>query len=184
MRTSLEFFLGAIPRFARIFTVILALFSIPRYEAFIARPGSELNKLSQTVLRLTLFVAGSIGTSWGSICLFQNLFPRTLLPTQRWFLGGFLAGFWALLERKHGRPSFMYSLRASIDSLWKVGVKRGWWRSGRNGDVWVFVGSLMLLNAVYEVNPSAVDSAVVRKCLSSVRGESWVDKVEEQKTKE
>ena len=70
----------------------------------------------------------------------------------------------------------MYSTRASIDSLWKVGIKRGWWRSRRNGDVWVFVGSLMLLNTVYEINPGAVRSGLVRKVLGMLRGEGWVDR--------
>ena len=72
---------------------------------------------------------------------------------------------------------FLSTSRVSIDSLWKVGVKKGWWRSGRNGDVWVFVASLMVLNAVYEVDPSAMSSAVVRKSLGMLRGEGWVDRV-------
>ena len=80
------------------------------------------------------------------------------------------------MERKKGRGQFLYSTRASIDSLWKVGVKRGLWKSGSNGDVLVFVASLMLLNAVYEVNPNAVTSGVVRKSLGMLRGEGWVDR--------
>ena len=72
----------------------------------------------------------------------------------------------------------------SIDSLWKVGVKRGWWKSGKNGDVWVTVASLMLLNAVYEVNPNAVTSGVVRKSLGMLRGEGWVDRAKPVKNEE
>ena len=84
---------------------------------------------------------------------------------------------WSFLERKSGRGLFLSTSRVSIDSLWKVGVKRGWWRAGKNGDVLVFVASLMVLNAVYEVNPSAVSSGVVRKSLGMLRGEGWVDRV-------
>lgn len=84
---------------------------------------------------------------------------------------------WGFLERKTGRDYFLYMTRISIDGLWKVGVKRSWWRSGKHGDVWVFVMSLMLLNAVYELNPGAVTSSVVRKTLGMLRGEGWVDRV-------
>lgn len=75
----------------------------------------------------------------------------------------------------------MYSARLSIDSLWKVGVKRGWWNQGKNRDVWVFVAGLMILNTVYEVNPSAVSSSVVRRTLGMLRGEGFVDRVKTMK---
>ncbi|MCJ1477179.1 hypothetical protein MMC13_005850 [Lambiella insularis] len=176
MRTYATFFIGAVPMFARFFTLIFSIFSLPRYKLFLKDPVVEVNRLAKQVLRMTLFTSGAVGTSWGSICLFQYLLPRTFIPMHRWFWGGFLGGLWGFLERKNGRGQFLYSTRVSIDSLWKVGVKKGWWRSGKNGDVWVFVASLMLLNAVYEVNPNAVTSGVVRKSMGMLRGEGWVDR--------
>ena len=71
----------------------------------------------------------------------------------------------------------MYSARMSMDSAWKVGRKRGWWRGGRNGGVLLFVTSLALVNVIYERDPKAVDSPVVRKALGVLRGEGWVDRV-------
>ena len=125
---------------------------------------------------MSLFITGAIGTSWGSICLFQHALPRRLLPTQRWFVGGALGGLWAFLERKTGRSNFLYSARLSMDSLWKVGVKRGWWRGVKNGDVLLFAASLALINAIYEVNPKAVNGGAMRKGLGMLRGEGWVDR--------
>lgn len=125
---------------------------------------------------MSLFVTGAIGTSWGSICLFQNILPRRVLPTQRFFLGGALGGLWAFLERKGGRSNFLYSARLSIDSLWKVGVKHGWWRGVKNGDVLLFVASLAVIQGVYEVDPKAIDSGVIRKSLGMLRGDGWVDR--------
>ena len=181
LRTYITFYLQAIPQFAKFFTLILSVLAIPRYKAFLKDPSHQLNALAKRILRTTIFVTGAIGTSWGSICLFQHLLPRNFMPTQRWFWGGFLAGSWGFLERRSGRPQFLYSARASIDSLWKVGVKRGWWRTGKNRDVWVFVASLMLLNAVYEVNPDAVTSSIVRRSLGMLRGEGWVDRAKNTK---
>jgi len=125
---------------------------------------------------MSLFITGAIGTSWGSVCLFQHYLPKNFLSTQRFFFAGALGGLWAFLERKSGRSNFLYSWRMSVDSLWKVGVKRGWWKGLRNGDVLLFVVSLAAVNGIYEVCPRAVNGGVVRKSLGMVRGEGWVDR--------
>jgi len=80
------------------------------------------------------------------------------------------------LERKGGRSNFLYTARMSIDSMWKVGVKRGWWKGFKNGDVLLFVVSLATVNALYEVSPRSVNSGVARKGLGVLRGEGWVDR--------
>jgi hypothetical protein len=87
-----------------------------------------------------------------------------------------LGGLWAFLERGKGRANFLYTLRMSIDSLWKVGVKRGWWRGIKNGDVLLFVLSLATVNVLYEISPRSVNSGVARKGLGVMRGEGWVDR--------
>lgn len=176
MRTYVSYWIQAFPKVARFFAIILTALSITRYRAFIDSPVAALNKLAKSILRMSIFISGAIGTSWGSICLFQHIFPRNFLPTQRWFLGGFLGGMWAFLERKHGRGNFLYSARMSIDSLWKVGVKRGWWRGIKNGDVLLFVLSLATVNALYEMSPRSINSGVARKGLGVLRGEGWVDR--------
>ena len=125
---------------------------------------------------MTTFITAAIGSSWGSICLFQHFFPGKFLASGRWFLGGFLGGLWGFIERKEGRSNFLSSVRLSVDSLWKVGVKRGWWKGVRNGDVWVFVMGLALIGAVYEADPDAVQGSYVRKALGFLRGDGWVDR--------
>jgi hypothetical protein len=176
MRTYVSYWIRAFPRVARLFTIIFAAMSVTKYKAFLDSPASAINNLARSILRMSFFVCGSIGTSWGSICLFQNIFPRGFIPTQRWFLGGFLGGMWAFLERKHGRGNFLYAARMSIDSAWKVGVKRGWWRGMKNGDVLLFVLSLATVDVLYETCPKSVSSGVARKGLGILRGEGWVDR--------
>ncbi len=77
-------------------------------------------------------------------------------------------------------------MRLSLDSLWKVGRKRGWWRGIRGGDVWLFVVSLMVINLVYERDPRSIRSGVVRRGVSGFRGEGFRDFVgeEEKRLKE
>lgn len=176
LRTYISYWIQAFPPVARFFTIVFTAFSVLRYKAFVKEPLASVNRLAQSILRMSIFITGSIGTAWGSICLFQQVLPGNFLPTQRWFLSGFLAGMWAFLERKASRSNFMYSARLSLDSLWKVGVKHGWWKGIRNGDVLLFAASIALINATYEVNPKAIQGSVVRKGLGILRGDGWVDR--------
>ncbi|KAI9881281.1 MAG: hypothetical protein M1830_005567 [Pleopsidium flavum] len=183
-RTFLTFWLTAFPALTKFFSLLLTLFSLPRYRLFLSSPLKSTSALAARILRLSTFMTAAIGTSWASICLFTHLLPRNFLPTKRWYLGGFLGGLWAFLERSSGRANFLYSARLSVDSLWKVGVKRGWWKGVRDGDVWIFVAALMVVNVVYEADPKAVSGGVVRKGLGFLRGEGWVDRAVIEKDNE
>lgn len=89
-------------------------------------------------------------------------------------------GLWGWLVRSDARGEFLYGARASIDSLWKVGRKRGWWRGVRGGDVGLFVASLMVINVIYERDSRAVNSKVVRRTVGSLRGEGWGDVLDKE----
>ncbi|KAG5974978.1 hypothetical protein E4U55_007917, partial [Claviceps digitariae] len=155
-RTLLTFWLNTFPRLARFFLALyagLTLVLSPRrlLPSLYHAPLSTLTAVLSRALRTSVFATGAIATAWSSLCLFQSYLPRRLLPTQRFFLAGFLAGLWAsILDRRHGRPIFLSSARLSLHSLWKVGVKHRWWRAVWPGDVGVFVVSLMLMGVAYE----------------------------------
>lgn len=174
-RTFITFWVQSFPRLARFWLFIYSAFMIPRYKALYHNPFGTLNKLIMRVLRMSTFVTGSISAAWASICFFQNWFPRSFLPTQRFFLGGFLAGFWGWVERKNGRGVFLYSARVSVDSLWKVGIKRRWWKAMRAGDVWVFVLAIMITGMVYEKDKESVHEETWRKGISWIRGQGFRD---------
>ncbi|EMD89067.1 hypothetical protein COCC4DRAFT_72299 [Bipolaris maydis ATCC 48331] len=176
LRTYIQYWIQAFPKIARLFTIFFATLSIRKYKAFLSSPLASLNTLAKSILRMSIFLSGAIGTSWGSICLFTNFLPRSFLATQRWFLSGVLGGMWGFLGRRNGRMNFLYTARMSLDSLWKVGVKHGWWTGVKNGDVLLFVASLALVNTLYEVSPRSVNSGVARKGLGVLRGEGWVDR--------
>ena len=72
------------------------------------------------------------------------------MPSSRWVLGGALGGMCAVVDRRGGHGHFLYSIRLSIDSFWKVGKKRGWWTGVRGGDVVLFVAGLGVVNVVFE----------------------------------
>lgn len=148
---------------------------LPRFKLLYNAPLHLLNRLLAKTLRLTTFATGSMSTIWASICFFQTWLPRTFLPTQRFFLGGFLAGLWAFVERRDGRSIFLYNARTSVDSLWKVGVKRRWWRAMRGGDVWLFALALAITGAVYERDARAIREANVRKGISWLSGAGFRD---------
>lgn len=175
LRTYLSFFAQALPPVARFFALIFGGLSLLRWKATAADPAAALLRLVKSTLRMSLFITGAIGSAWGSICLMQRVLPRRALATRRWFVGGAVAGLWAVLERRGGRANFLYSARLSLDSFWKVGVKHGWWTGVRGGDVYLFVAGLVIVQALHEVDPKAVSGAALRKAVSWVDGQGWVD---------
>lgn len=176
LRTYISYYIRAFPAMAKFWTLIYAVFALPRYRSLIDAPLPFLNAFAARVLRTTLYLTSAIGTAWSSICLLQQILPGNVLPTSRWFLSGFLAGMWGFVERGSGRSGFLYSARMSIDSLWKVGQKRGWWKGVKNGDVLLFTVCIALTNVIYERDPKAVPSGVIRKALGVLRGDGWVDR--------
>jgi hypothetical protein len=174
----MTFFLQALPGITRYFAIIFGAFSLLRAPAFIKAPIPAFSRLAKLILRSSIFVTGAVGTAWGSICLFQHILPRNTLPTKRWLLSGALGGMWAFIHRDIGRNDFMFSTRLSLDSMWKVGVKRGWWKGVKNGDVLLFTASLIAIQALYEKDPAAINSPPIRKGLSLLRGDGWVDLLE------
>ncbi|GAO17648.1 hypothetical protein UVI_02002100 [Ustilaginoidea virens] len=177
LRAYLAFWPASFPPLARALLALHAALAVlpPRLPALYHRPLAVARRAVARALRSAAFAAGAISTAWASLCLFQAVLPRRALATQRFFLGGFLAGLWAWVDRRHGRPVFLHSARASVDCLWKVGVKRRWWRAMRAGDVWLFVAALMVTGVVYERDARAVREAEWRKGLSWIRGEGWRD---------
>ncbi|KAJ8120535.1 hypothetical protein ONZ43_g2776 [Nemania bipapillata] len=157
LRNYVTFWVRSFPHLGRFFLIFYSMLMLPR------------------ALRLTTFATGAMSTAWASICFFQTWLPRTFLPTQRFFLGGFIAGLWAFVERREGRSIFLYTARTSVDSLWKVGVKRRWWRAMRGGDVWLFALALAITGAVYERDARAIREANVRKGISWLRGTGFRD---------
>lgn len=161
------------PEIAKFFSKYYGALALLRVKKFIDAPVTSLNRLSESVLRSTIAIAGSIGASWATICLFQMILPRAFLPKFRFFLGGLLGGMFQLFDRTGaGHANSLYAARTSVDSLWKVGVKHRWWRGVRGGDVWVFVAALALLNVVYDLGKETAagqDRALV--LIKLLRGE-------------
>ncbi|PHH66523.1 hypothetical protein CDD81_6998 [Ophiocordyceps australis] len=176
LRTYLTFWLDSFPLFARFFLGLYSALTIAlRFGTLHSYPFVTLQRIVARALGMSAFVTGAISTAWASICFFQNYLPRHVLATQRFFVGGFLAGLWAWLERRSGRAVFMHSARASVDSLYKVGVKRRWWSAMRGAEVAVFTLALMVTGIVYERDARAVHEPAWRQGISWLRGEHWRD---------
>lgn len=143
-----------------------------RIRKFFAAPGLFLNQLSKKIVKTTIAICGAIATSWGSICLFNNILPRKVFPQFRFFLGGLLGGAFAIVDQgASGHENALYATRTSLDSLWKVGKKRGWWKGVKGGDVWLFVAALAAMNVIHDWHTQKDASMKLVKVL---RGETEI----------
>lgn len=165
------------PPLARFLTTVSLVLTIPRLKGVLAQPITSINSISMRIIRMTAVLSAAIGSAWGSVCMLNSILPRSTLPTKRFFISGALGGLpFAFLSP--GRSAFMYFFRAAVDSAWKTGVKRGLWKGGRGGEVWLFVLSWAVIGSVLEAHPSAVQGPGIRKYLAWLRGDGLVDPAE------
>ncbi|KAL4927623.1 uncharacterized protein BDV17DRAFT_266110 [Aspergillus undulatus] len=162
---------------ARLFTMVTLARSALHLKAWLTSPLSTINSLSQTILTQTFVLSASLSTAWGSLCAWNNVLPRSVLPTQRFYLSGFLAGLPFAFLGNNSRSIFLYFFRLAVDSAWKAGVKRGLWKGRKADEVALFVAAWAVLGAVAEGKPRAVQGPAARKLLAWMRGEGFVDPV-------
>ncbi|PGH21403.1 hypothetical protein AJ80_03320 [Polytolypa hystricis UAMH7299] len=169
----------SIPILARFLTKLYLAFAILKFKSFLSHPIVETNTLCRKILSMTAVLSASLGSAWGSICLFNSYLPRSILPTQRFYLSGALAGLpFMFLARGANRGASLYFLRMAIDSAWKTGEKHRLWRLWKGGDLCVIVASWALIGALLDNRPDAVDAKGFRKMLMWVRGDGYIDPAE------
>lgn len=178
----LHHILLSVPPLARFLATVTLALTIPKFKSVLAQPFTSINNLSKRILMMTAVLSAAIGSAWGSVCLLNGALPRSTLPTKRFFLSGAIGGL-PFMFLGSSRSVFMYFFRAGVDSAWKTGVKRGLWKGGRGGEVWLFVLSWAVIGSILEAHPAAVQGPGIRKSLAWLRGDGWVDPEEIAKRK-
>ncbi|KAF3491111.1 uncharacterized protein GIQ15_00628 [Arthroderma uncinatum] len=174
----------SVPPLTRSLTKVYLALSLLKIKSFLTEPITSTNLLCRKILAATAILCSSIGAAWGSVCLFNAILPRKLLPTQRFYLSGAISGLpFAVLCGSGYRAHFLYLFRQAVESAWKTGVKRGLWRGYRGGDLWVIVASWALLGVLLERNPENVADRGFRKALTWMRGDGYIDLVERRAKK-
>ncbi|KAL2834312.1 hypothetical protein BDW59DRAFT_46040 [Aspergillus cavernicola] len=166
---------------ARLLTMVTLARSALNLKAWLTHPISTVNILSRQVITQTAVLSVAVGSTWGSLCLWNAALPRSVLPTQRFYLSGALAGVPFAFLGNNNRAVFLYFFRAAVDSAWKAGTKRGHWKGWRGGEVWLFVVAWAVLGSSLECRPNAVQGPGVRKLLAWMRGEGFTDPIEKRR---
>lgn len=173
----LHHILLSVPRLARFITTVTLALTILRFKAFAAQPLASLSAISKRIITLTAVLSTAVGSAWGSLCMWNTLLSRTTLPTKRFYLSGALGGLpFAFLA--NNRSTALYFFRAAIDSAWKTGVKRGFWKGVKGGDLWIVVLSWAVLGTILESYPEAIEGRGIQKGLAWLKGEGFADPVE------
>ncbi|KAF8250902.1 hypothetical protein K440DRAFT_653428 [Wilcoxina mikolae CBS 423.85] len=184
LKTYIHYWASELPRIAKFLAAIYAVSWLPRYKKFLANPISAATTIAKSTTLTSIFITGTLGTSWAALCLLHSLLPRSSLPKSRFFLAGMLAGLWAAVDKHNGRANFLYSARIGLLSCWKVLKKHGVVKGVRGGDVLLFVAALGCVNVVYDRDPEAVSGGTARRVLASLRGRGLRDYVAEKRERE
>ena len=174
----LHHILLSVPRIARFMTTVMLAVSLLKYKAFTTNPLASFQSLVKRIFTLTAVLSTSIGSAWGSLCLWNALLSRSAVPTKRFFLSGALGGLPFAFLGNNSRGAFTSIFRSAIDSAWKSGVKRGLWKGWTGGELWLIVASWAVMGAILERRPGAVQAGGLRKGLAWLRGDGFVDPVE------
>ncbi|OJJ81234.1 uncharacterized protein ASPGLDRAFT_133139 [Aspergillus glaucus CBS 516.65] len=174
----LHHILLSVPRIARFMTTVMLAISILKYKSFKTNPLASFQTLAKRIFTLTAVLSTSIGSAWGSLCLWNTLLSRSALPTKRFFLSGALGGLPFAFLGNNSRSAFMSIFRSAVDSAWKSGVKRGLWKGWTGGELGLIVVSWAVMGAILERRPGAVQAGGLRKGLAWLRGDGFLDPVE------
>ncbi|CAI2181267.1 1751_t:CDS:2, partial [Funneliformis geosporum] len=156
-------------------TMVYTISFLFRGKSLIERPNEIINQILNNavpeIFKGATFITMAIATAWALICGFQNILPNKFMPTSRIYLNGFIAGLWILVESPNKRLDIgMYSLRLSIESLWKLLVKKGKVKNIRNGEVIYFSLAMAIIMTIYKNKPKSISSPYVRIALSRLLG--------------
>ncbi|KAI5291486.1 hypothetical protein KEM52_000151 [Ascosphaera acerosa] len=141
-------------------------------------PVGGLQHLVTNVMARTALLSTVISTAWASICLFNHHFPRRLLPTQRVYLSGALAGLPFAALGSGYRGLFLYFFRVALGSFWAAGKKRRLFRAVKHGDLLIISASWAVLAVLLNGRPKTVSGTSFRKALTWCQGNGFVDPVE------
>ena len=128
-------------------------------------PSTQIfNVSNRSFLVYPFFLSAVVPLPETPLWLIVNSLPKNFIPEFRFFLGAAVSSGIAIVDRSAtGHENAMYTTRLSLDSLWKVGRKRGWWKGVRGGDVGMFVVALAVFSILFDAQRSlfAKDSSML-----------------------
>jgi hypothetical protein len=151
--------------------------SVVKYKGFLAHPISATSLACKHVLKISGVLSAAVGLTWGSVCLLNNVLPRYVFPTQRFYINGAIGGL-PFIVLRNIRGFYLYVFRAALYSAWGASTRLGVSHSWRANDLWLFVLSWALIGSILEGKPSAIKGKGFRKCVAWMRGDGLADPVE------
>ncbi|KAI5299429.1 hypothetical protein KEM55_002176 [Ascosphaera atra] len=173
-----------IPKLGRRIVQLLLLAKLIYIKDVLRHPLKAANSICTNALTGTFVLTAALSSAWSSICLLNSYLPRRLLPTQRLYISGMLAGLpFGAMHGQGNRDFFMYFFRMAISSLWETGKKKKIFRPIKNGDLFVISASWAALAILLNGRPKTVPGKSFRKGLTWCQGNGFVDPVVVSKEK-
>ncbi|KAI8873186.1 hypothetical protein GQ42DRAFT_118297 [Ramicandelaber brevisporus] len=134
--------------------VLMMLFNLKRAARDPA--GTALHLLKATS-RSTLFFSLVVCACFNVLCASRRTIGYDAFPA--FLLNGLIAGSYIFIEPSSRRTELgMYMLLRAIESQWDLGIKKGWWRAVKGGQLVYSALSVGVLMSLYQHDPSSIRS--------------------------
>ncbi|KAJ3226434.1 hypothetical protein HK099_004887 [Clydaea vesicula] len=126
-----------------------------KIDKFVKDPKNTLLIVTKSILRSTLFLASYVTVAFSSVCYFRRIFGGDKI--WMYYVNGFLAGSTVLLEAPGRRLELaLYCFPRALESFFNCGVKKGWFRNIKNGELIYFGLSMATMMTLYQHDPESI----------------------------
>lgn len=129
--------------------ITLLMAAIYKRHILVKTPNIFLKDLTRAILRSSAFLSFYGATAWYIPCVLRHYFKSD----KTWFyrVNGIVSGSMLFLESPSKRVEIaLYCFPRAIESFWNDGVRRGWFKNIKNGEILYFSLSAGVLMTLFD----------------------------------
>ncbi|KAF9933249.1 hypothetical protein FBU30_006017 [Linnemannia zychae] len=153
------------------------MYSLLAAISFIARGGNVFQKgvmnyftkTFKATLRSTMSNWSFVTVSFALICGLDRALPSWCLSTKRFYLNGFIGGFFNLLETPARQSTLtLYFTRFMLETVWRRMEKARIVKSFKGGETVLFGLAMSIVMGVYETQPGLKRKTYIQSMLDKI----------------
>ncbi|KAI8873629.1 hypothetical protein GQ42DRAFT_160425 [Ramicandelaber brevisporus] len=149
--------LSTLPGIFKLYGTINLIILLVGYKRAMKNPLQSAGKWFVSSARSTTLLASIATGCFAVLCASRRTIGYDAFPA--YLLNGFVGGLFIFVEAPSRRTELgMYMLLRAIESQWDLGIKKGWWRAVKGGQLVYSALSVGVLMSLYQHDPSSIRS--------------------------